>query len=73
MTVTMADMIQPGWTVVDADGETIGTVKVVEGREIIVRKAGLLGGEMRVSKDACHLVEEGRVELSQKKSELVSA
>ena len=62
--------IQPGWTVVDANGDEIGTVISAEGTEIVVKKSGLLGGELRVPRAAVAEVETGRVELSRAKNEL---
>ena len=46
------ETIQPGWTVVDANGEDIGTVIEAEGTEITVKKSGLLGGQINVPTDA---------------------
>ena len=64
------DMIQPGWTVVDARGEEIGTVVNSEGAEIIVKKSGFLGGEVHVPRDAVSEVETGRIELNRAKGDL---
>ena len=70
MSMMDANMIQPGWTVVDAKGEEIGKVASAEGADIVVKKSGLLGGEIHVPRDAVIEVETGRVELSRAKSEL---
>ena len=70
MSMMDSDMIQPGWTVVDARGEEIGTVSNAEGTEIVVKKSGFLGGEIHVPRDAVSEVETGRVELNRPKNEL---
>ena len=70
MSMMDTDMIQPGWTVVDANGEEIGTVANAEGAQITVKKNGLLGGELHVTRDAVAEIETGRVELNQAKSDL---
>jgi len=70
MSMIDAEMIQPGWTVVDSRGEEIGTVANAEGREIVVKKSGLLGGEVHVPRDAVIEVETGRVEINKAKDEL---
>jgi hypothetical protein len=62
--------IQPGWRVVDANGEDIGTVASAEGTDITVKKTGFLGGEVHVSRDAIAEVETGRVEINRAKSDL---
>ena len=64
------EMIQPGWTVVDVTGEEIGTVSNAEGSELVVKKAGFLGGEVHVPRDAIVEVETGRVEINRAKNEL---
>jgi hypothetical protein len=64
------DMVQPGWTVVDANGEELGTVVGAEGGTIKVKKGGLLGGELTVPRSAISEVETGRVELNRAKSDL---
>ena len=62
--------IQPGWHVVDANGEDIGTVTQAEGSEITVKKSGFLGGEVHVPIDAVAEIETGRVEINRAKSDL---
>jgi hypothetical protein len=64
------DLIQPGWRVVDANGEEIGTVIAAEGTEITVKKSGLLGGQVHVPRDAVTEIETGRVEINRAKSDL---
>ena len=64
------ETIQPGWTVVDANGEDIGTVIEAEGAEITVKKSGLLGGQVNVPTDAVTEVETGRVEINRAKGDL---
>lgn len=64
------DAIQPGWTVVDADGVELGKVIDALGPDIRVKKGGLMGGELTVPRDAVIEVETGRVELSRTKAEL---
>jgi len=62
--------IQPGWRVVDANGEDVGTVTHAEGSEITVKKTGFLGGEVHVPIDAVAEIETGRVEINKAKSDL---
>ena len=64
------ETIQPGWNVVDANGEDIGTVIEAEGTEITVKKSGLLGGQIHVPTDAVTEVETGRVEINRAKGDL---
>lgn len=64
------DLIQPGWRVVDANGDDIGTVVEAEGAEIMVKKSGLLGGQVRIPRDAVTEIETGRVEINRAKSDL---
>jgi len=64
------ETIQPGWTVVDANGEDIGTVIEAEGAEITVKKSGLLGGQINVPTEAVTEVETGRVEINRAKGDL---
>jgi len=64
------ETIQPGWNVVDANGEDIGTVIQAEGTEITVKKSGLLGGQVNVPTDAVTEVETGRVEINRMKGDL---
>ena len=70
MSMIDIEMIQPGWTVVDANGEEIGTVVNATGPELIVKKSGLLGGEVHVPRDAITEVETGRVEINRTKGDL---
>ena len=62
--------IQPGWTVVDASGEELGSVIGVEADVIRIHKSGLMGGELRAPREAIAEVETGRVELRLTKNEL---
>lgn len=64
------EMIQPGWHVVDANGDEIGTVVEVEGAEITVKKSGLLGGQVQIPRDAIAEIETGRVEINRTKGDL---
>lgn len=64
------EMIQPGWHVVDANGEEIGTVVEAEGGEITVKKSGLLGGQVQIPRSAIAEIETGRVEINRTKSDL---
>jgi hypothetical protein len=64
------EMIQPGWSVVDANGEELGTVIDADGPMLRVKKGGLLGGELSVPRDAVVEVETGRVELNRAKGDL---
>jgi hypothetical protein len=64
------EMIQPGWHVVDANGDEIGTVVDAEGAEITVKKSGLLGGQVHIPRDAVTEIETGRVEINRAKSDL---
>jgi hypothetical protein len=64
------ETIQPGWQVVDANGEDIGTVVEAEGSEITVKKSGFLGGQISVPTDAVAEVETGRVEINRAKGDL---
>ena len=70
--MTMVEMIQPGWSVVDSNGEEVGTVVRLDENGIHVRKPGILGGELVVPKSACAYAEEGRVELSATRKDLES-
>lgn len=69
MTVNVEE-IQPGWTVVDAHGDEVGTVIENAGMTIRVKKGGFLGGELTISRDEVSEVETGRVELNRAKNEL---
>ena len=64
------ESIQPGWKVVDANGEDIGTVLEAEGHELTIKKGGLLGGQVHVPIESIAEVETGRVEINRAKSDL---
>jgi len=64
------ETIQPGWRVVDANGDDIGTVVEADGPSITVKKSGLLGGEVHVPRDSITEVETGRVEINRAKDDL---
>jgi len=64
------DTIQPGWQVVDANGDDIGTVVEAEGTEITVKKSGLLGGQVQIPRDAITEIETGRFEINLAKGDL---
>ena len=64
------EMIQPGWKVVDANGEDIGTVVDADGPEITVKKSGFLGGQVQIPRDAVAEIETGRVEIDRAKGDL---
>jgi hypothetical protein len=69
MTVNIEE-IQPGWTVVDAHGDDVGTVIENSGDTVRVKKGGLLGGELTISRDQVNYIEMGRVELNRTRNEL---
>jgi hypothetical protein len=64
------DEIQPGWTVVTADGEELGSVIGVEHDVIRIKKGGLLGGELMAPRNSVAEIETGRVELNLTRSQL---
>ena len=64
------ETIQPGWLVVDANGDEIGTVVDAEGTDLRVKKSGFLGGEIHVPTDAVAEIETGRVEINLAKGDL---
>lgn len=68
--MTMIDMIQPGWDVVDSNGEDLGRVTALEGDTIVVKKGGLLGGEYRIQRSSVDDVETGRVALAMTREQL---
>jgi hypothetical protein len=68
--MTMIDMIQPGWEVVDSEGESLGQVTRLEGDEVIVKKSSLLGGEYRFQRSSVEDVETGRVALAMSRQQL---
>ena len=69
MTVPIEE-IQPGWLVVDAHGDELGTVIENSGDTVRVKKGGLLGGELTIPRDAVKEFETGRVELNRTRTEL---
>jgi hypothetical protein len=64
------DEIQPGWKVVDANGEDVGTVIEADGPELTVKKGGLFGGQVHIPIEAVADIETGRVEIDRAKSDL---
>jgi hypothetical protein len=56
--------------VVDAHGDEVGTVIENSGETVRVKKGGLLGGEVTISRDAVREFETGRVELNRTRDEL---
>jgi hypothetical protein len=64
------DEIQPGWKVVDANGEDVGTVIKADGPELTVKKDGFFGGQIHVPIEAVAEIETGRVEIDRAKSDL---
>ena len=65
-----AQQIQPGWRVLDATGEELGTVISVDRESISIQRRGLLGGVLRAPHSAVREVETGRVQLTVSKAEL---
>lgn len=65
-----ADEIQPGWQVVDASGEELGTVLSIDSETISIQRLGLMGGVWRARTDAVREIETGRVELALRRDEL---
>ncbi len=64
--------IQPGWSVIDANGDDVGKVVEVDANAIKVKKDGMFGGELVVSTGNVADVEPGHVELSVAKADLHS-
>jgi len=64
------ETIQPGWRVVDANGDDIGTVVDAEGSDLTVKKSGFLGGQVTIPADAVAEIETGRVEINLAKGDL---
>jgi Uncharacterized protein conserved in bacteria (DUF2171) len=64
------ESIQPGWVVYTSDGQELGRVIDVEQDALVVKKGGLLGGEVMVPKAEIEDTETGRVDVSLTKSEL---
>jgi hypothetical protein len=56
-------MVQPGWDVWTTNGDKLGRVTRIEGSSLVVKKEGLLGGDVVVPRDAIRGVEERRVEV----------
>jgi hypothetical protein len=73
MATVSLEGIQPGWRVVDRDGQEVGTVLGTVDGGIRVKKGGLLSGEVRVPAEAVDEVETGHVELAVRKNELRKA
>jgi hypothetical protein len=65
-----ADEIQPGWRVVDADGEELGTVISVDRESISIQSRGLVGGVWHVPREYVAEAETGRIELRLTKQQL---
>ena len=65
-----AEEIQPGWRVIDANGEELGTVISVDRESISIQRQSLLGGVSHAPIKAVREVETGRVELALPKEEL---
>jgi hypothetical protein len=68
--MSFADEIQPGWRVIDASGEELGTVISVDRETISIQRLGLMGGVWHAPVGAVREIETGRVELSMRKDEL---
>ena len=68
--MTMIDMIQPGWEVVDSDGQPLGQVIALEGDVLVVKSGGLLGHEYRVQRSSVEEAETGRISLSVSRRQL---
>jgi hypothetical protein len=66
-----AEEIQPGWRVVDANGEELGTVISIDRESISIQRQSLLGSVWHAPVSAVREVETGRVELRLPKSQLV--
>ena len=64
------DLIQPGWKVVDANGDDVGTIVEADGPELTVKKGGLFGGDIHIPRESVVEVETGRVEIDRAKSDL---
>lgn len=67
----LPDEIQPGWRVIDANGEELGTVLSVDRETISIQRLGLMGGVWHAPVASVREIETGRVELRLPKSELV--
>jgi hypothetical protein len=65
-----ADEIQPGWRVIDVNGEELGTVISVDSETISIQRLGLMGGVWHAPTSAVREIETGRVELSLGKADL---
>ncbi|MFS8087196.1 MAG: DUF2171 domain-containing protein [Acidobacteriota bacterium] len=64
------DEIQPGWRVIDARGEELGTVISVDSETISIQRLSLMGGVWHAPTNAVREIETGRLELSLRKEEL---
>lgn len=65
-----AQQIQPGWRVIDANGEELGTVISVDRESISIQRRGLMGGVWHAPCASVREIETGRVDLSLGKGEL---
>jgi hypothetical protein len=65
-----ADEIQPGWRVIDANGEELGTVLSVDRETISIQRLGLMGGVWHAPVASVRDVETGRIELAMSKADL---
>jgi hypothetical protein len=65
-----ANEIQPGWLVIDATGEELGTVISVDRESISIQRQGSVGGVSRAPRASVREVDTGRVELSVSKADL---
>lgn len=72
MTTPSDEPVQPGARVYTADGAELGSVIRVEPTTIVVKKSGLLGGEIVVPRSLVAEVEGDHVELSVTKDGLPS-
>jgi hypothetical protein len=70
MTLPSDESVQPGARVYTSDGAELGVVVRVEPAVIVVKKSGLLGGEVPVPRSLVAQVEGDHVELSTTKDGL---
>jgi hypothetical protein len=66
----LPEEIQPGWRVIDVNGEELGTVISVDSETISIQRLGLMGGVWHAPTAAVREIETGRIELSLRKDEL---
>ena len=67
----MEEMIQPGWEVIDSQGESLGQIGTLEGDVIVVDGGGLLGGdEYRIQRTSIERAENGQVFVSLSREQL---